>query len=378
MLLHFLQQYFGQHYKQQWLQASETLRTEQQAKCDMQQQLYLCQQENQRLKQKDSLRHEQQAILTGFADSLDGYRQSFQLLQTFLADERDNMESLNKRSVHVQHALSQVLGNLGDILGRTRQMAADIVDLKQHTGQIQAISEQVNDVARTTNLLSLNANIEAARAQEHGRGFSVVANEVRTLAQKAGQLTGHIGDKAEEIERKVEQTHKQSQQDIALTQHQLGHVEQHIGNISEQLQDMRHIQTSLVKSALLAEIELGNIEELQLVVTVQRMVLGLLPIDLTQAIGKEECGIGRWYYNPMFRTHFESIRQFRQLEQPHEQVHEFARLALQAANEKQFKTAKTCLLSMNQAAAEVASLIKCLTEALIHGQSNHILSTRVA
>ena len=119
--------------------------------------------------------------------------------------------------------IQKAMHSLGVTAQVVEQSASQLHQLQQHSQEIDKVLVIINDLADQTNLLALNAAIEAARAGEAGRGFSVVADEVRTLAESTVKATGDITDTVRAIQQQTQsviQVMDQSTQSIEAVKSQ--------------------------------------------------------------------------------------------------------------------------------------------------------------
>ncbi len=252
-----------------------------------------------------------------------------------------------------QGALERLTSSFQEIVEAESETASRMDTLSEHSGNIGGFVQLIKDIADQTNLLALNAAIEAARAGEHGRGFAVVADEVRKLAERTGHATSEISNLVNAITEGTTSAKNQVEASADQARRYLAQSQETSSSITEIVSQSTHMANAISMASRVSFLDVIKLDHFAFKLHVYRAFIGMAEPDSSALADHRSCRLGKWYYDGRGAKEYGNCRPFTQLEAPHAAVHQNGKEALDALAQGQLERARVALVAMEDASRQV-------------------------
>ena len=271
------------------------------------------------------------ANMQGFGDSFIVLQKSQAAAALALREEKQHAIEAASISASNREAVLQIAQSLDALAADTMQTSRNVQSLTERAAQIGSIVQLIKEIADQTNLLALNAAIEAARAGEQGRGFAVVADEVRKLAERTAKATSEISTIVTAIQGETDRTKTQMEGLAAKSQVFGKDVAGVMDNMKHLLELSHQMEGTISAAALRSFVEVAKIDHILYKFEIYKVFMGISDRDAASFAPHTDCRLGKWYFEGEGKECFSKLDGYVAVANPHQAFHQHGREAVTAS-----------------------------------------------
>lgn len=291
---------------------------------------------------RSELADEFDKISGGIAEVLSTIQNDIQKNSQYATTIKESISATASEVVHSQTTIHNIVSSLERLIELITHSNEAIISLGTRMKEINTIANLIKDIADQTNLLALNAAIEAARAGEHGRGFAVVADEVRKLAERTQKATQEISVMLSALQQEAEiiETDSETIADIAnVSQSDVNQFELLLSDFIVKTNQSAHLANFISDSLYTS---LMKVDHIIFKHTAYSAIIHERDEMATHLISHRDCRLGKWYYGLSEHTNLSRTEAFKSVEKHHTALHD---LILKVA---ECIPSKTCVDTTNK------------------------------